>query len=128
MTIEQTIEQIDALEAKATKGPWAQSSDGQYVDVAAEQDGDGAQITWCETKDDAAFIYPIRNAWPAISEEMRRLKSTEAALVAANGEIERLRKALQTIVSFEEKRGYRTFEMWCAINALREDDANAKTI
>lgn len=85
--IKSIIEEIDRLEAKATKGPWLftdhgppnYSSDDQYTVTEPGHNfdnlepilmGNARHYNSALCSDDAEFITALRNAWPRIREEL----------------------------------------------------------
>lgn len=78
MTIEQTIEQIDALEAKATRGRW-RVDEGYNGIVHGPMASDVVLMDDAAAQENIDLITALRNAWPAISEELRRLRRIERA-------------------------------------------------
>ena len=96
------VETLDALEKKATPGPWFADHDGDGSDVMRHVQRQGrtlrdtvAEIMSERTESDAELIAALRNAYPQIRKDLEEIGALRTALEEARRENERLRKELR---------------------------------
>lgn len=81
------LDELERLHAAATPGPWEHHrplDDRAYISRFETEDGDPKPVAtfgeWKSSKDNAALIAALRNAFPAMRDELRgRRKQVEVA-------------------------------------------------
>lgn len=98
-SFQDTIKEIEELEKKATKGPWGVEVNAAYcriydvndesiISLADKHSKYSDYDSVCLSDEDFKLIVLLRNSWPAIREEMKRLRE----------ENEKLQKEINTLI------------------------------
>ena len=74
-----TLQRLEELEKRATKGPWFHNTENLY-EVFSEVDpiSDGREVLVAQLEADAGYIAASRNALPLLLDSVRRLKEALA--------------------------------------------------